>query len=102
MRTTSVVHQLVGLVELDLAAVLAENAVEDDEVVMRVDIEGRAEAMKEADGSELGVGGASGLVRWSDQRFASVPPKRAQRDLEHGAGDAHGVVEVGPKTLRNR
>lgn len=48
--------QLVGLVELDLtAAVLAENAVENDEVVMRVHIERRAEAMKEADGSELGA-----------------------------------------------
>jgi hypothetical protein len=48
--------QLVGLVELDLAvAGLAENAVEHDEVVMRVDIEGGAEAMKEADGSELGA-----------------------------------------------
>ena len=32
--------QLVGLVELDLAAVvLAENAVEDDEVIVRVDVE---------------------------------------------------------------
>jgi hypothetical protein len=39
--------QLVGLVELDpAAAVLAENAVEDDEVVVRVDIERGAEAMK--------------------------------------------------------
>jgi hypothetical protein len=48
--------QLVGLVELDLAAVvLAEDAIEDDEVVMGVDVERRAEAMKEADGSDLGV-----------------------------------------------
>jgi hypothetical protein len=30
-------------------------AIEDDEVVMRVDVEGGAEAMKEAYGSELGV-----------------------------------------------
>jgi hypothetical protein len=36
--------QLVGLVERDLAAVvLAENAVEDDEVIVRVDVERRAE-----------------------------------------------------------
>jgi DNA-binding response OmpR family regulator len=34
-------------VELDLAAaVLAENAIEDDEVVVRVDVEGGAEAMR--------------------------------------------------------
>jgi hypothetical protein len=37
-------------VELDLAAVvLAKHAVEDDEVVVRMDVEGGAEAMKEAD-----------------------------------------------------
>ena len=43
--------------KLDLAAAgLAEQAVEHDEVVVRVDVEGRAEAMKEADGSELGFG----------------------------------------------
>jgi hypothetical protein len=48
--------QLEGLVELDpAAAVLAEDAVEDDEVGVRVDVERRAEAMKEADGSELVV-----------------------------------------------
>jgi hypothetical protein len=42
--------QLVGLVELDLAAVvLAKHAVEDDEEVVRMDVEGGAEAMKEAD-----------------------------------------------------
>ena len=79
--------QLVGLVEFDLAAaVLAENAVENDEVVMRVDISGRAEAMKEADGSELGVRRRS---------WAGAPERRAnraQQDLEYRAGDAHVVV----------
>ena len=53
--------------KLDLAvAGLAEYAVEHDDVVMRVDVEIRAEAMKEADGSELGVrrrSWARGLVR---------------------------------------
>ena len=38
------------------AAGLAEHAVEHDEVAVRVDVEGRAEPMEEADGSELGVG----------------------------------------------
>lgn len=38
--------QIVGLVKLDLTvAGLVEYAVEHDDVVMRVDIEGRAEAM---------------------------------------------------------
>ena len=42
--------QVIGLVERDLAVVgLAEDAVEDDEVVMRVDVEGGAEAMKETE-----------------------------------------------------
>jgi hypothetical protein len=36
-------------------AASAKNAVEDDEVIVRVDFERRPEAMKEADGSELGV-----------------------------------------------
>ena len=40
-------RHVMGLVKLDLAVVgLAEDAVEDDEVVMRVDVEGGAEAMK--------------------------------------------------------
>jgi hypothetical protein len=34
---------------------LPEHAVEHDEVAVRVDVEGRAEAVEEADGSELGV-----------------------------------------------
>ena len=89
-------RQLIGLVKLDLAVVgLAEHAVEDDEVVVRVDVEGRAEAMKEADGSELGV-------RWrSWARAARRGANRAQEDLEYGAGDAHVVEEVGAKTLRD-
>jgi hypothetical protein len=88
--------QLVGLVELDLAAaVLAENAVEDDEVVMRVDVERRAEAMKEADGSELGVRRRS---------WAGAPERRAnraQQDPEHRAGDAHVMVEIRTQALRH-
>jgi hypothetical protein len=50
-------RQIAGLVKAHLAAAgLAEHAVEHDEVVVRVDVEGRAESMKEADGSELGFG----------------------------------------------
>lgn len=42
-------RQVMSLVKRDLAVVgLAEDAVEDDEVVVRVDVEGGAEAMKEA------------------------------------------------------
>ncbi len=40
-------RQVIGLVERDLAVVgLAEHAVEHDEVVMRVNVEGGAEAMR--------------------------------------------------------
>ena len=60
----------------------AKHAVEHDEVVVRVDVEGRAEAMKEADGSDLGFGRRS----WA--RAAQGGANRAQEDLEHGAGDA--------------
>jgi hypothetical protein len=76
-------------VKLDLAVVgLGEDAVEDDEVVMRVDVERGSEALKEADGSELGVG-------W---RFRARAPERranrAEQDLEYGTGDANVVVQV--------
>ncbi len=64
-------RQVIGLVKRDLAVVgLAEDAVEDDEVVVGVDVEGRAEAMKEADGSELGVRRRS---------RARAPERRANR-----------------------
>jgi len=49
-------RQVIGLVKRDLVVVgLAEDVIEDDEVVVGVDVEGGAEAMKEADGSELGA-----------------------------------------------
>ena len=52
--------------------------------------------MKEADGSELGVG-------W---RFRARVPEchanRPQQDLEHRAGDAHVVVEVRAPALGDR
>jgi hypothetical protein len=88
--------QFVGLVELDLAAVdLAENAVEDDEVIVRVDVESRVEAMKEADGSELGV------RRRSRAGAPERRANRAQQDPEHRAGDAHVMVEVRTQALRH-
>jgi hypothetical protein len=78
-------RHVMGLVKLDLAVVgLAEDAVEDDEVVMRVDVEGGAEAMKEADGTELGVG-------WCFRaRAPECGADRPQEDLEYGTGDNRG------------
>lgn len=90
-------RQVMALVELDLAVVgLAEHAVEDDEVVMRVDVERRAEAIKEADGSELGA------RRRSWARATERRANRAQQDLEYGAGDAHVVVEIRTEALWDR
>ncbi len=64
-------RQVIGLVKRDLTVVgLAEDAIEDDEVVVGVDVERRAEAMKEADGSELGVG-------WRSR--ARAPKRRTNR-----------------------
>jgi hypothetical protein len=90
-------RQVMGLVERDFSvAGLAEHAVEDDEVVVRMDVEGGAEAMKEADGSELGVG-------WCFRaRTAERGPNRAQQDLEYRAGDAHVVVEIRTEALWDR
>ncbi len=80
-------RQVMGLVKLDLVVVgLAEDAVEHDEVVMRVDVERRAEAMKEADGSELGV------RRRSWARAPERRANRAQQDLEYGTGHANVVA----------
>jgi len=63
---------------------------------VRVDVEGRAEAMKEADGSELGVG-------WCFRaRTPERGPNRAQQDLEYRADDAHVVVEIRTEALWRR
>ena len=90
-------RQVMGRVKLDLAVVgLAEDAVEDDEVVMRVDVEGGAEPMKEADGCELGARRRS---------WAGAPERRAnraQQDLEYATSDANIVVEVRPQALGDR
>ena len=82
-------RQVMGIVKRDLALVgRAEYAVEDDEVVMRVNVERGSEALKEADGSELGVSWRSG---------ARAPERRAHRteqDMEYGTGDSNVVVQV--------
>jgi hypothetical protein len=89
-------RQVIGLVKRDLTVAgggLAEDAIEDDEVVVGVDVERRAEAMKEADGSELGA------RRCSRAGASERGSNRAQEDLEHGTGDPHVVVEVGTQPL---
>jgi hypothetical protein len=68
-------RQVIGLVKRDLAVVgLAEDAVEHDEVVTRVDVEGGAERMKEADGSEL-------CARWNSWAGAPARVSRSVRAL---------------------
>jgi hypothetical protein len=67
--------QLGGLARLDVAVGLAEHAVEDDEVVERVDVTGRPEAMKEADGSELGVRRRSAAKRGSRALQEGLMPR---------------------------
>jgi hypothetical protein len=81
--------QLDGLVEADLAiAERGEHAVEHDEVVVGVDVEGGAEPTEDADASELRPAGRSGAR--ASERGLDHP----QKDPEHGAGDAHVVVQV--------
>ena len=57
--------RVTGLVKHEVAVVgLAEHAVEDDQVGMRVDVEGGAEAMKEADSSMARI-----QHPWPNDRF---------------------------------
>jgi hypothetical protein len=61
-------------VKLHLAvAGLCEHAIEHDEVVVGVDVEGRAEAVEEAYGSELASDGVPGLVRRSVRGYLIAP-----------------------------
>jgi len=90
-------RQVMGPVKLDLAVVgLAEDAVEDDEVVMGVDVERGAEAMKEAYGSELGVRRRS----WAGA--SELGSNRAEQDLKYSTGDANVPVEVRTQPLGDR
>ena len=64
-------RQVIGLVKRDLAVVdLAENAVEHDEVVMRVDVGRRAKAREEVTAPSWARDGAPGLERRSVARIA--------------------------------
>jgi hypothetical protein len=63
---------------------------------VRVDVERRAEATKEAGGSELGVRRRS---------WAGAPERRADRpqeDLEHRARDTHVMAEVRTQAFGDR
>ncbi len=66
-----------------------EDAVEDDQVEVEVRVEGGAEAVQEADGSELGVGGRTGTGATEGRA------DRAQEDPEDGACDVRVVVQEG-------
>jgi len=75
------------------AVASGEDAVEDDHVEVEVGIEGRAEAVQEADGSELRVGGRTGTG------VAKGGADGAQEDPEDGPGDVRVVMQEGPEAL---
>jgi len=83
---------------LSVVAVVAwgEDAVEDDQMEVEMGIEGGAEAVQEADGSELRVGGRAG----TDATQAGADPP--QEDLEDGACDVRVVMQEGPEALWDR
>jgi len=82
-----------GFVKVSLPVVTpvasGEDAVEDDEVQVEVRVQGGAEAVQEADGSELGVGGRPG------SGATEGGAHRAQEDAEDGACDVGVVMQEG-------
>jgi hypothetical protein len=72
-----------------LAVASGEDAVEDDEVEVEVRVEGRAEAVQEADSSELGVGGRPGTGA------TEGGPDRTQEDPEDRACGVGIVMQEG-------
>jgi hypothetical protein len=66
-----------------------EDAVEDDQVEVEVWVQGRAEAVQEADSAGLGLGGRTGTC------VAKRGPDRAQEDPEDGTGDVGVVMQEG-------
>ncbi|MCJ7627524.1 MAG: hypothetical protein MUO50_03950, partial [Longimicrobiales bacterium] len=70
-----------------------EESVQDDEMVMKVRVQRRAEAMEEAHGSE---GGAD----WSG--WTGLPeggPESPKEDVKNGAGGPGSVMEEGPEAF---
>jgi hypothetical protein len=88
------------LVEDDIISVpivdSGEDAVEDDQVEVEMRVERRAEAVQEADSSELGVGGRTGT------RATDGGADRAQEDPEDGACDVRVVMQEGTQALGER
>jgi hypothetical protein len=72
---------------------LGEDAVEDDEVKVKVGVQSRPEAVQERDGAESGVVGRAGTGG------AEGGADGAQEDPKDGAGDVRVVVEVGTQAL---
>ena len=83
-----------GLVELDRAlGILAEHAVDDTDVEMKVRVEKGAETMKERNSADVGTG--------SRARISERGPNGPQEDTQHSAGDRGVVVQEGSEALRN-
>jgi hypothetical protein len=79
-----------GFVKMSLLVVASgEDAVEGDQVEVQVWVQGRAEAVQEADSAGLGIGGCIGTC--ATKRGAD----RAQEDPEDGTRDVGVVVQEG-------
>jgi hypothetical protein len=78
----------VSLLEVPVVA-SGEDAVEDDHVEVGMGVEGGAEAVQEADGPELRVGGCTGTG------VAKRGPDRTQKDPEDGTRDFRVVMQEG-------
>jgi hypothetical protein len=86
-----------GLVEADCTVrFFAEEPVEDHDVEVGVGVQGRAEAVQERDGTQVGIGGgARGGV-------AEPCADGAEQDAEHGAGKGRIAGQKRTQPLRQR
>ena len=86
----------IGRILSRLTLYLLEEPVHDDEMVVKMRVQRRAEAMQETDSPERGV-------RWS--RGTGLPeggPESPEQDVEDGAGGAGPVMEEGPEAFGHR
>ena len=78
-----------GLAKVSLHVVASGEDAEDDQVEMKVRIQGGAEAVQEADSAELGISGRTGTG--ATERGAD----RTQEDPEDRACDVRIVMQEG-------
>jgi hypothetical protein len=89
-----------GFVKVSLPVVTpvdsGEDAVDNNQVEVEVWVQGRAEAVQEADGAGLGLGGRTGTC------VAKRGPDRAQEDPEDGTRDVGIVMQERPEAFGDR